>query len=270
MAKSRIKRRKPIMWLLYPPYRETGMSGASWRPVMGFVFYTMFSFFQTIFTKVTSAIASVIIAVGLVSVPAISPALAPPIDVAVVTKEAQKDTKKETQKTETRQVARPATKPIVAQTPVAEVKPPTQLNLTLPPPTPPQTPKSTPTITTTTLPNGAVVEVDASGNIIRTIKEAPQPIDSPTVNTQQTQNQVFQLEQAQYQAQQQKTAQINAQIKQLLQQIIDIKAQYYKDISNVGGETIGFQQGEIDRLTNEANRKIDIINLQIQQLQLQY
>src|SRR3989344_7743302 len=29
------------MWLPYPPYRETGMSGASWRPVMGFVFMKM-------------------------------------------------------------------------------------------------------------------------------------------------------------------------------------------------------------------------------------
>ena len=57
------------MWLPYPPYRETGMSGASWRPVMGFVFYSMFSFFQTIFQKISYTVASIAIAVGLVSMP---------------------------------------------------------------------------------------------------------------------------------------------------------------------------------------------------------
>jgi hypothetical protein len=66
-----------------------------------------------------------------------------------------------------------------------------------------------------------------------------------------------------------KVCQQQTQINALNQQIIDIKTQYSKEIA--GAQTTGTSvvaQGEVNRLTNEANQKIAQINLQIQQLQL--
>jgi hypothetical protein len=83
----------------------------------------------------------------------------------------------------------------------------------------------------------------------------------------QAQAQVIQ----QQQVQQQNNSEINLQIKQLEQQIIDIKTQYYQDVANEQKAPVPleFVQGRINNLTNTANQKIDSINLQIQELQLQ-
>ena len=62
----------------------------------------------------------------------------------------------------------------------------------------------------------------------------------------------------------------DVQIASLQQQIIDIKTKYYSDldgINHIGGDE-ALARGRATRLLNDANQKINIINLQIQQLQL--
>ncbi len=133
------------------------------------------------------------------------------------------------------------------------------------------TPKAEiPKITTVTLQSGAIVEVDANGNIIRTIQETPQqpavppthtiPI-TPSVDTaaQEKQNQINSI-----------TAECNSEINQLNQQIIDLKNSYYKSVAAIQKNPIpvGDQNGQINKLMNETNQKIEQINLQIEQVQL--
>lgn len=64
----------------------------------------------------------------------------------------------------------------------------------------------------------------------------------------------------------------NLKINNLKQQIIDIKNQYYIDLKNIQSrpESLDFQQGQSLKLLNDSNDKIDQINLQIQQLYLDY
>jgi hypothetical protein len=72
------------------------------------------------------------------------------------------------------------------------------------------------------------------------------------------------------QLQQQATDAYNAELKALEQQIIDIKTQYYIDYANLG-KVPGLESGlelQEQKLTDDDNQKIDQINLQIQQLEL--
>ena len=64
----------------------------------------------------------------------------------------------------------------------------------------------------------------------------------------------------------------SSKINNLKQQIIDIKNQYYIDLKNIQSrpESLDFQQGQSLKLLNDANDKIDQINLQIQQIYLDY
>jgi hypothetical protein len=121
-----------------------------------------------------------------------------------------------------------------------------------------------------TLPSGAVVEMDASGNIIRTIKEAPQQSYTPPAYTnpatptiattaQERQNQINSIISA-----------CNAEINQLKQEVIDLKNNYYNQVAVIQKQAIpiGNINGQINELTNDANQKIEQINLQIEQIQL--
>ncbi len=77
-------------------------------------------------------------------------------------------------------------------------------------------------------------------------------------------------QQAIYQARQDKINQANAQIMQLRQQILSIKSQYYQDKVGIEAMPIAMNSinGKINKLLNEANQKIEMINIQIQQIQL--
>lgn len=68
------------------------------------------------------------------------------------------------------------------------------------------------------------------------------------------------------------TVTYNAQYVSLQQKIIDIKTKYYADIAGVQSRPIPseFQQGQIQKLTDDANTKIQQIQLQEQQLYLNY
>lgn len=73
------------------------------------------------------------------------------------------------------------------------------------------------------------------------------------------------------QAEQDRISGITQQIKTLQQQIIDIKTRFYAESSGAGSTgTSVVAQGNVDMLMYQANQKIGLINLQIQQLQLQY
>lgn len=61
---------------------------------------------------------------------------------------------------------------------------------------------------------------------------------------------------------------VQAQINDLQQQILDIKKKYYQDVSNAYSNpewSSDTAQGWVNRITNEANLKIDQLNLKIQQ-----
>jgi hypothetical protein len=68
------------------------------------------------------------------------------------------------------------------------------------------------------------------------------------------------------------TQDYNSNANAIDQQIINIKNQYYIDKSNEekNAETLSYQQGMIQRLLIEANTKIEKLNLQKQQLYLDY
>lgn len=101
----------------------------------------------------------------------------------------------------------------------------------------------------------------------------PQQQNSPSVqqNYQQVQDQAT--------AQQQKTNQVNALVAEynsqknaLEQQILDIKTKYYNDkvAASLSGSPLSFVSGRIERLTDDANTQIQKIQLQEQQLYLDY
>lgn len=142
----------------------------------------MFSFLNTIFSKITSAVATAIIAVGLVSVPSTQLESLPQIDIV--------ETKKEPKTVAIEQIPQPTAKneitQIYAPTKTEEHKPVAQPKPTQIPKSSPQQPLETPknTATITTLPNGAVVEINENGNIIRYIREAP----STALTTTQTES----------------------------------------------------------------------------------
>lgn len=114
-----------------------------------------------------------------------------------------------------------------------------------------------------TLPSGAIVEMDANGNIIRTIQAAPQTSNPPTYtaptnNTDQTQSQINSI-----------IAECNTQINQINQQIIDLKNSYYKQLPGIlSSGTSVVAQGNANLLLNQTNQKIAQLDLQIQQIQL--
>ncbi len=102
---------------------------------------------------------------------------------------------------------------------------------------------------------------------------------APTVNNLPPQNQPQQQQQAQTdiaQVRQNKIAALtneyNSQVAAINQQIIDIKKQYYVDLAanNSAPIALEFQQGRAQKLLTDANAKIDQLNLQIQQLYLDY
>ncbi len=66
------------------------------------------------------------------------------------------------------------------------------------------------------------------------------------------------------------TAECNSQINAFNQQILGIKNGYYAQVSAIQKQAIPleFQNGQITKLTNDANQKIAKIDLQIQQVQL--
>lgn len=66
------------------------------------------------------------------------------------------------------------------------------------------------------------------------------------------------------------TAQCNSQINSLNQQIIDMKNDYYKQVTAIENHPsdLAFQNGRISKLTSDTNQKIAEIDLQIQQIQL--
>ncbi len=68
------------------------------------------------------------------------------------------------------------------------------------------------------------------------------------------------------------TAQYNKELSSLEQQILNIKNQYYTDVANIQKQAIPqeFIDGQITKLTNEDNQKIIQIQLQEQQLYLNY
>ncbi len=127
----------------------------------------MFEFLAAAFTKMTSLVASIAIAVGLVSAPPVPPEQPRAAKIVV---EAKEEIKSEQTPVLTQ---REESKPTVTPEPVAKPKPPVQQF---------QAPEKTTSIVT--LPNGAVVEIDVNGNIIRIIKEATQQTYSqPAVST---------------------------------------------------------------------------------------
>lgn len=90
------------------------------------------------------------------------------------------------------------------------------------------------------------------------ISVAPKQIPVPEITNPDTKNTLVQ--------------EYNTKFQQFEQQIIDIKNQYYIDKSNVEKSAIPlpFQQGRIDNLTKEANDKINKLQLQEQQLYIDY
>jgi len=144
-------------------------------------------FFSSIFSKFTSLVASVIIAVGLVSAPALPPEASQPVEAVVeVTEEAKEEPKDEQDSAKLEEnnivtlpppvasVVSPAPEPVVVSEPEVTPQPAVA---PAPQPTPepliqqPQEPENLTTIIT--LPSGEVVEIDENGNIIRIIQEAP-------------------------------------------------------------------------------------------------
>lgn len=122
--------------------------------------------------------------------------------------------------------------------------------------------------TTFTLPSGAVI--DDKGNVIT---PAPQTYYANPVIIPSTYSAPITDTPSAYEVEQARVAGLNAQVKDLQQQIIDVKTQYYKDLATLDarpGITMTYYNGYMNKLITEANRKIDLLNLQIQQLQLQY
>lgn len=122
----------------------------------------MFNFFQTIFHKTISVLATAIIAVGLVSVPA-QPA---------------KVVKQENTETQTQEVKNQENKENeieVLKKEIEELKQQTSINKEVPiaqsPIMPTQNTQTTKTNNIVTLPNGAIIETDANGNVNRIIKD---------------------------------------------------------------------------------------------------
>lgn len=128
----------------------------------------MFTFFQTIFEKVTYAIVGIVVAIGLVS-PATPPAIEIPVTtttIEVVQKEIVATPPIKTEESDEKSLIQSLKKQIerlserVKQSETKEDK-----------------------TSEVTLANGAIVEVDTGGNIIRTIKEAP-AVEMPHVPSQ--------------------------------------------------------------------------------------
>lgn len=108
-----------------------------------------------------------------------------------------------------------------------------------------------------------------------TDRQAAQQVQAQQLATQQAEQDRLTAERVAnlvaQQAEQDRISGITQQIKSLQQQIIDIKTRYYAEAAGAGstGSSV-VAQGNVNMLMYEANQKIGLINLQIQQLQLQY
>jgi hypothetical protein len=114
-----------------------------------------------------------------------------------------------------------------------------------------------------TLPNGAVV--DTNGNVLQAAPQDSQPQQTYT-SPQQPQGYV-QLNEV--------TSNYKAKIAAINQQILDVNTKYYSDLNNLerggsSGETMGFLIGEENQLLDTANQTISQLQLQEQQLYLNY
>ena len=258
----------------------------------------MFSFFGSVFTKITSLVASAFIAVGLIPTPA-HPIIEQPAAVIQTQNEPTSTPElSEIERLRKENAELKKVKPTIQ-------KPEKLVN--------PQSNHENPKPQTFKLPNGAIV--DEQGNILN-------KVEMDRANVAEEQNRIIndiikqkeeariaqeqenikrraelqrlqeeariaqeqeslrrQAELQRLQEEQNKTNQINSLLAEYQQkvsdidaQILTIKQQYYRDVENEKQRAVSqpFLDGMINKLTNAANWKIDQLQLEKESLRLQY
>lgn len=237
----------------------------------------MFSFFGSIFTKITSLVASAFIAVGLISTPA-HPVIEQPA--AVIQTQNKSTPTPELSEVERLRKENAELKKVKSTTQKPEKSASPQNNHEN---TKPQTFK---------LPSGAIV--DEQGNILnkaeidkanateeqnRIINDIIRQKQEETRIAQEQENLRRQTELQKLQEEQNKTNQINLLLAEYQQKISDIdaqilaiKQQYYRNVDSEKQRAVSqpFLDGMINKLTNDANWKIDQLQLEKESLRLQY
>lgn len=256
----------------------------------------MFSFFETIFTKATSLVVSAFIAVGLIYSTPAHPVTGQPAAVIQSQKEstrASEPSKIERLRKEIDELKKP--KSTIQKLGKATATPNTQQI----PKTPPisqipvtQSNQKSPKPQTFKLPNGAII--DEQGNILnkvemdktnaiaeqnRIINEIIRQKQEEAKIAQEQENLRRQTELQRLQEEQNRTSQINSLLGEYQQkvsdidaQILAIKQQYYRDVDNEKRRAVSqpFLDGMINKLTNDANWKIEQLQLEKESLRLLY